>query len=148
MTQEYTLQDAIRDAIAQQDAAGEGEIRPASAQQAVLDALSRQPTPASEATMREAVIEAIKQVYDPELPVNLYDLGLIYTIDITSDFDVHIHMTLTAPGCPVAGEMPRMVERAVRHVNGVGKVTAKLVWDPPWEKSMMSEAAQLELGFM
>jgi FeS assembly SUF system protein len=93
----------------------------------------------------EAVIEALKTVYDPEIPVNLYDLGLIYTVDIAEDGNVHIEMSLTAPGCPVAGEMPGEVARAVAAVDGVGEVDVELVWDPPWTMERMSEEARLML---
>lgn len=98
---------------------------------------------------REAeVIAALRTVYDPEIPVNIYDLGLIYRIDLSEDGKrVAIDMTLTAPGCPVAGSMPGMVEHTVRGVAHVDDVTVELVWDPPWDKDMMSEAARLELGF-
>lgn len=94
----------------------------------------------------DGVIDALRCVFDPEIPVSIYDLGLIYDIDIGDDGKVAITMTLTAPGCPVAGEMPRMVERAVSVVDGVDEVAVDLVFDPPWEPSRMSEAARLELG--
>jgi len=94
------------------------------------------------------IIDAIKLVYDPEIPVNIYELGLIYGIDIGENNDVHIQMTLTAPGCPVAGDMPGWVVVAVEsNVEEVGKVDVDLVWDPPWNPELMSEAAQLELGY-
>ena len=92
-----------------------------------------------------AVINAIKEVYDPEIPVNLYDLGLIYSIEMFKGGDVFIEMSLTAPGCPVAGEMPGMVADAVAGVEGVGRVEVELVWDPPWTKDRMSEEARLIL---
>ena len=101
---------------------------------------------AGEATLREQVIDALRTVYDPEIPVNIYELGLIYDIAISESGDVAIEMTLTAPGCPVAGSMPGMVQEAVSAVPGVTKVDVELVWDPPWDQSRMSEAAQLELG--
>ena len=94
------------------------------------------------------IVDAIKLVYDPEIPVNIYELGLIYGVDIGENNDVHIQMTLTAPGCPVAGEMPGWVVVAVEsNVEEVGKVDVELVWDPPWNPELMSEAAQLELGY-
>ncbi|MDJ0950256.1 MAG: SUF system Fe-S cluster assembly protein [Alphaproteobacteria bacterium] len=93
-----------------------------------------------------AVIDALRTVFDPEIPVSIYDLGLIYDVDIHDDGKVDIVMTLTAPGCPVAGEMPGMVERAVGVVDGVGEVAVDLVFEPPWDPSRMSEAARLELG--
>lgn len=148
MKDDYSFEDAIRDAVKQREAAGELPLQANPTQIAELEKLGQEPRPHCREKMHEAVIRALRTVYDPELPVNLYDLGLIYDILIDEAFNVDIHMTLTAPGCPVAGEMPRMVERAVRFVNGVGTVKARLVWDPPWDKSMMSEEAQLELGFM
>ena len=96
----------------------------------------------------DPVIEALRQVYDPEIPVNLYDLGLIYDINIASDGSVNIDMSLTAPGCPVAGEMPGEVARAVAGVPGAGEVTVRLVWDPPWTPERMSEDARLALGMI
>ena len=96
--------------------------------------------------LEQKVIDAIRCVYDPEIPVNLYDLGLIYDISLGGEGAVSIKMTLTAPFCPVAGEMPIMVERAVLTVEEVDVVDVELVWNPPWNPDMMSEAARLELG--
>ena len=96
----------------------------------------------------ESVVEAIRSVYDPEIPVNIYDLGLVYTIDISTEADVNVAMTLTAPGCPVAGEMPGWVADAVEPLPGVKHVNVELVWEPPWGMDMMSDEAKLELGFM
>ena len=101
-----------------------------------------------DASLRDKVIDALRTVYDPEIPVNIYELGLIYDIAIDADGAVAIDMTLTAPACPVAGTMPGTVQEAVSAIPGVGKVTVELVWDPPWDQSRMSEAAQLELGFL
>ncbi len=98
--------------------------------------------------LREPIIEALRKVYDPELPVNIYDLGLIYQIDIAAEGNCHINMTLTAPACPVAGMMPVMVKQAVEQVEGVGEVEVDLVWDPPWSQDKMSEEAMLQLGLM
>lgn len=101
--------------------------------------------------IKERIIDALRTVYDPELPVNLFDLGLIYRIDLEKQEGgqhVEIDMTLTAPACPVAGEMPGMVQRAVEPVEGVKSVDVQLVWSPRWDKSRMSEAALLELGLM
>ncbi len=98
--------------------------------------------PASE----DAVVAALRDVYDPEIPVNIYDLGLIYNLDIAKNGDVAIEMTLTTPGCPVAGEMPQWVADAVSMVPGTGKVTVTLTWDPPWSMEQMSEDAKLALG--
>jgi FeS assembly SUF system protein len=92
------------------------------------------------------LIEAMRTVYDPEIPVNIYDLGLIYTHDITEQGDVAITMSLTAPGCPVAGEMPGMVADAVAQVEGLGVIDVKIVWDPAWTQDLMSEDAKLALG--
>ena len=89
----------------------------------------------------------IREVYDPEIPVNLYELGLIYRVDIDEKNNVFVQMSLTAPGCPVAGEMPGMVERAVRLADGVGEtVEVELIWDPPWNPTMMAETAKLQLN--
>ena len=95
-----------------------------------------------------AIVEACRSVYDPEIPVNIYDLGLVYTIDISEANEVHILMTLTAPGCPVAGEMPGWITDAVGPIDGVQSVSVDLTWDPPWGMDMMSDEARLELGFM
>ena len=95
----------------------------------------------------EPIVEACKTVYDPEIPVNIYDLGLIYTIDINAANEVRVVMTLTAPGCPVAGEMPGMVVRAVEPVDGTGEIEVSLVWEPQWTPDRMSEDAKLALGF-
>jgi FeS assembly SUF system protein len=92
------------------------------------------------------VIEACRQVYDPEIPVNIYELGLIYSIDVQEDRTVNIRMTLTTPACPVAGSLPGEVQRRVEAVDEVKTANVDLVWDPPWDKSMMSEAAMLQLG--
>ena len=96
----------------------------------------------------ERVVEACRTVYDPEIPVNIYDLGLVYTIAISGENDVEIDMSLTAPGCPVAGEMPGWVADAVEPLEGVRKVDVNIVWDPPWGMDRMSDEARLELGFM
>ena len=98
--------------------------------------------------LREPIIEALRKVYDPEIPVNIYDLGLIYGIDIAANGDCHIDMTLTAPACPVAGMMPGMVKEAVGQVEAIGEVQVDLVWDPPWSQDKMSEEALLQLGMM
>jgi len=92
------------------------------------------------------LVAAIKSVYDPEIPVDIYELGLIYRIDIDDDHNVEVDMTLTAPGCPVAGEMPIWVENAVASVEGVKQVKVNLVFDPPWDPSRMSEEARVALN--
>lgn len=94
------------------------------------------------------IIAAISKVYDPEIPVNVYELGLIYGIDIADDNSVIVRMTLTAPGCPVAGSLPREVEKQVESVDEVKEAEVVLVWEPAWDKSRMSEAAMLQLGFL
>ncbi len=96
----------------------------------------------------DSVAEACRSVYDPEIPVNIFDLGLIYTIDISGENEVKVVMTLTAPGCPVAGEMPGWVAEAVEPIDGVKQVDVELTWEPPWGMEMMSDEARLELGFM
>jgi FeS assembly SUF system protein len=96
--------------------------------------------------IREAVEAVLRTVYDPEIPVNIYELGLIYALDVTDQGVVDVKMTLTAPNCPAAGMMPAEVERKVSAVDGVTSANVELVWDPPWDKSRMSEAARLELG--
>ncbi|MEL7212566.1 MAG: SUF system Fe-S cluster assembly protein [Pseudomonadota bacterium] len=98
--------------------------------------------------LHEAVVEACRSVYDPEIPVNIFDLGLVYTIDINAENEVNVLMTLTAPGCPVAGEMPGWVADAIEPVDGVKQVNVELVWEPMWGMDMMSDEAKLELGFM
>jgi FeS assembly SUF system protein len=96
--------------------------------------------------LKEDVIEMLKTIYDPEIPINIYELGLIYHIGVSDSGNVNINMTLTAPGCPVAQSFPGDIEEKVGTVNGVNKVHVELVWDPPWTKDMMTEAAQLQLG--
>ena len=93
-----------------------------------------------------AVIEAMRDVYDPEIPVNIYDLGLIYNFTIGDVGNVNAEMSLTSPGCPVAGDLPGWVADAVAKVEGIGEVEVKLVWDPPWTPELMSEDAKLALG--
>ena len=95
--------------------------------------------------IKNKVIEAVKKIYDPEIPVNIYELGLIYLIDIDKN-NVKIKMTLTTPNCPVAESLPKEVKDSVLEIDGVSSVDLDLVWDPPWNKSMMSEAAKLELN--
>lgn len=96
--------------------------------------------------MKDRIIAALKRVYDPEMPVNIYDLGLIYGLDVDSLGRVSVRMTLTAPNCPVAGSLPASVEQAIRAVPGVTGVTLELTFDPPWSKDRMSDAAKLALG--
>jgi FeS assembly SUF system protein len=96
----------------------------------------------------DAITEACRTVHDPEIPVNIYDLGLIYTIEISDAGAVDVKMSLTAPGCPVAGEMPGWVQDAIEPVPGVQSVNVELIWEPQWGMDMMSDEARLELGFM
>lgn len=98
--------------------------------------------------LEAAIIEGLRAVYDPEIPVNIYDLGLIYDIDINGEAEVDVKMTLTAPGCPVAQTFPMIVEQAVKEVAGVKDCHVELVWDPPWTMDRMTEAARLELGML
>jgi FeS assembly SUF system protein len=98
--------------------------------------------------LKEHIIEALRTIYDPEIPVNIYDLGLIYELDVSEEGDVRLEMTLTAPGCPVAQTFPGAVEAAIRAVPGVREATVELVWDPPWSMERMSEAARLQLGIL
>ncbi len=96
----------------------------------------------------DQIVEACRTVYDPEIPVNIYDLGLIYTIEANAENEVDILMSLTAPGCPVAGEMPGWVAEAIEPLPGIKQVNVQLVWEPQWGMEMMSDEARLELGFM
>ena len=114
--------------------------------------LKQQPStePAGEpgGDLYEAIIEALKEIYDPEIPVNIYDLGLIYGVDVTEDGHAAITMTLTTPHCPVAESMPGEIEMRVGAVPGVGHAEVNLVWDPPWDPQKMSDEAKLELGML
>lgn len=98
------------------------------------------------AELTDKIVAALKTVHDPEIPVDIYELGLIYKVDVTDNKDIMIDMTLTAPACPVAGEMPGMVKDAVSKVEGLGEITVNMVFDPPWDPSRMSEEAKLELN--
>ncbi len=97
-------------------------------------------------TIKDDIISEIKKIYDPEIPVNIYDLGLIYNIQIEKDKTVKIEMTLTSPNCPVADSLPKMVKENIEKLSNIDKAEIKLVWSPPWTKDMMSEAAKLELN--
>lgn len=105
-------------------------------------------TDAVKKQLEHAAADAIREIFDPEIPVNIYELGLIYDIDVNKYADILVTMTLTSPNCPVAETMPGEVEYKVREVEGVGSVQVALVFEPPWDMSMMSEAARLEMGFM
>jgi FeS assembly SUF system protein len=116
--------------------AGESDAKPSAIPQEELDRIT------------DALIQELKKVYDPEIPVDIYELGLIYKVDINDDRHVDIEMTLTAPACPVAGEMPGWVEDAARKVEGVKSAKASLVFDPPWDSSRMSDEARLQLNML
>lgn len=98
--------------------------------------------------LRQKIIECLESIYDPEIPVNIYEMGLIYKIDILPINNVQIVMTLTAPACPAAQSLPIEVDQKLREIEGVNEVDVSVTWDPPWDKSMMSEAALLELGML
>ena len=98
--------------------------------------------------IEEQIIEALKTIYDPEIPVNIYELGLIYEVDVDAQGNAHVLMTLTAPGCPVAGSMPGWVQQAVEQVPGVESADVELAWEPPWTPDMMSMRAKLELNML
>ena len=97
--------------------------------------------------LRDRVVAALKAIYDPEIPVNIYELGLIYDLQIVGDGDVKVAMTLTAPNCPVAEILPNQVRQAITAVEGVGSAVVELVFDPPWDRSKMSQAAKFAMGF-
>ena len=98
--------------------------------------------------LRDKAVECLKTIFDPEIPVNIYDLGLIYRVDIMPINNVQVTMTLTAPGCPAAQSLPIEVDQKVREIEGVNDVHVAVTWTPAWDKSMMSEEAQLELGWL
>ncbi|MEP7013489.1 MAG: SUF system Fe-S cluster assembly protein [Acidobacteriota bacterium] len=104
------------------------------------------PSAKAEAELENAVVEALQTIYDPEIPVNIYELGLIYDLDVQATGRVHIQMTLTAPACPVAGTLPGEIQAKVAGVTGVTEAEVELVWEPAWDPSRMSEAARLQLG--
>jgi FeS assembly SUF system protein len=96
----------------------------------------------------EAIIETIKDIFDPEIPVNIYELGLIYEVKVDDDFNAHVLMTLTTPNCPVAESLPVEVKEKIEAIEGIKEVEVEITFEPPWDKDMMSEAALLELGFL
>ncbi len=125
--------------------AGEGPAAPAPAAPAASE--SEAVLPLEGHPLEEKILTALKGVYDPEIPVNIYELGLIYEVKLTAANDLFVKMTLTAPGCPVAGQMPGMVQASIEeHVPEARAIDVELVWDPPWTKDRMSEAARLETG--
>ena len=105
-------------------------------------------TPEEKKHLEDRVIDVLKTVYDPEIPVDIYELGLIYEVKVGDDAHVDISMTLTSPACPVAESLPNEVEQKVAQTNGISGCTVEITFEPPWDRTMMSEAAQLELGFM
>ena len=153
MTEENKIMVEEVDAVdappkARVEAAGSGQR-----QRDYLDGfLTQKPaeTPVGEpgGNLYDAIIEALKEIYDPEIPVNIYDLGLIYGVDVTEDGHAVITMTLTTPHCPVAESMPGEIELRVGAVPGVGDAQVNLVWDPPWDPQKMSDEAKLELGML
>ena len=96
--------------------------------------------------LKKKIVEEIKKIFDPEIPVNIYELGLIYKIEVLEEKKVYVEMTLTSPNCPVAESLPNEVKNSVKEIKEVKDVDLKLVWEPPWDKSMMSESAKLELN--
>ena len=128
------LKHELIDANAAPAKAGEGEAKPSAIPQEELDRIT------------DELIQELKKVYDPEIPVDIYELGLIYKVDLSDDRDVAIEMTLTAPGCPVAGEMPGWVEDAVMEIPEIKSCKVELVFDPPWDPSRMSDEAKLQLN--
>ena len=112
-----------------------------------MSAAMPEPTPAAPGIdLEQKVVGALKKIYDPEIPVNIHDLGLIYSVNVADGGAVQVTMTLTAPACPVAGTLPGEVERAVKSVDGVSEAKVELVWDPPWNPGMMSKMARVMLG--
>ncbi|MDE2127337.1 MAG: DUF59 domain-containing protein [Armatimonadetes bacterium] len=111
------------------------------------DAAEKQLTPLEVSLIEDQIVEVLKGIYDPEVPVNIYEMGLIYNLEVSDTGAVEVTMTLTSPACPVAESLPPEVEQKVRDVAGVTAVDLRLVWEPPWSLMMMSEAAKLELGF-
>ena len=134
MTEEMTNGPADDQGAAEAAAPADAVTQTSAIPQAELDMLT------------DDLIGAIKTVYDPEIPVDIYELGLIYKIDVSDDRDIEIDMTLTAPGCPVAGEMPQWISDAVSSVDGVGDVKVNLVFDPPWTPERMSDEAKVALN--
>ena len=141
----------VRETETQNAAVDEAPASPPMPEPAPAAAPTTEPAPAAAATpatgLEPQVIEVLKTVYDPEIPVDIYELGLIYAIEIHEDATAHIKMTLTSPMCPVAEILPQEVEEKVRSVEGIEDVAMELVWDPPWNPDMMSEAAKLTLNF-
>jgi FeS assembly SUF system protein len=130
------MADDLQHQMASNAPEAEGDAKPSAIPQDELDRIT------------DDLIQELKKVYDPEIPVDIYELGLIYKVDINDDRHVDIEMTLTAPACPVAGEMPGWVEDAARKVEGVKSAKATIVFDPPWDASRMSDEARLQLNML
>ena len=130
--------------IAPDPSSPEAQPVPAPAEQAI----SEPGTEPGAETVRDRIVQMLTTIYDPEIPVNIYEMGLIYDLDVNADGDVAIKMTLTAPTCPVAESLPPEVEAKVGSVEGVRSVKVELTWEPPWTPEKMSEAAKLELGYL
>ena len=143
---EALQQEALAAAAAQQRPGVLTEESPAAAAEPHPEAGTDPARSIQKKLLEGKVIEALRQIYDPEIPVNIYDLGLIYEIDVKDDDSVKVKMTLTAPACPVAGTLPGEVETKVNAVPDVKAAEVELVWDPPWSRDRMSEAALLQLG--
>ncbi len=138
---------ALSGASTDQAGADQAEIRPAETAQAETSGGSTIPEKELQ-QMTKDIVRMLKTVYDPEIPVDIYELGLIYKVDVSDERHLTVLMTLTAPGCPVAGEMPGWVEGAVRGVEGVESVSVEMTFEPPWTPERMSDEAKLELGWM
>lgn len=111
-------------------------------------AMTDKPVITTKMELEKRVLDVLKTIFDPEIPVNIFDLGLIYEVNVAEDFNVEIVMTLTAPNCPVAESMPNEVHEKVKAIEGVTDVHVEMTFEPPWDKDMMSEEAQLDLGFL
>ncbi len=123
------------------------ERQPTTGAAAGTEAAPAEPAPADAADeLKQKIIEVLKTCYDPEIPVNIYELGLVYKIDVDPEGNVSVEMTLTSPMCPVAGSLPPEVENKIRAIEGVRSVKVDVVWDPPWTPEKMTEAARLQLG--
>ncbi|HVZ04599.1 SUF system Fe-S cluster assembly protein [Hyphomicrobium sp.] len=139
--------EALKTAVESLDAPSEDNVALAPPVEAAATASTSPPLPPEEIErLTNDIVAALKTVYDPEIPADIYELGLIYKVEIDDDRNVAIEMTLTAPGCPVAGEMPIWVENAVSAVAGVAQTKVDIVFDPPWDQSRMSDEARLALG--
>lgn len=124
-------------------------VNPLHPDQSRVAAAATEGAEGQEGGLRERAIAALRTIYDPEIPVNIYELGLIYTLDVNeAEGNLHVEMTLTAPGCPVAQTFPGVVEARLREVDGAEEVTVKLVWEPTWTQDRMTEAARLQLGLL